>query len=458
MMTSSAKTTAIPFRLRIGVVDDIPQSELDSLRGVLLPEVFNLLDSKSKQQLESAKHTEILLTFVPLTEANSISVDLFLTDGNASTSAKRILDGARQQNRPIITFAKTKLTVEKGHGLNAHAVYGIERFNAFSMSDAEQHSYVENLYNDLFSEKDGLPEDVKRLVRKQLIPFYVRASLLAKASQKIYRRAGLIVYSFSAIAVGAVAIGTLAPRFSSLAFGLELLLLLTILGVILHANSKRSHKNWIEARYVTERIRAAIFLTTCGVKTSTMVQPSNVGLTGKPDEWMIMTFNEIVARLPEFEECHRQTVEPFLSFVRRQWISVQIDFHTRKATAAKRKNHLFELMGFVLFAAAILAAASHLLLHSLHLELLEHPLTFLAIFLPAAGAALGGIRAHREYSRLAARSNNMALSLQVLDAQLAQVTKPRELAAILARVEELSLLELQDWLMLMSVAKLEASA
>ena len=52
----------------------------------------------------------------------------------------------------------------------------------------------------------------------------------------------------------------------------------------------------------------------------------------------------------------------------------------------------------------------------------------------------------------------MAVSLAALDELLANVKDPKELSSVLIRVQDLSLLELQDWLMLMSVAKLEASA
>ena len=104
-----------------------------------------------------------------------------------------------------------------------------------------------------------------------------------------------------------------------------------------------------------------------------------------------------------------------------------------------------------------LPSGLHLLLSYLHIESFEHGLTFLAIILPATGAALGGIRTHREYSRLAARSSNMAERLKTLKKQLSSVSTPDELQVTLKRIEELSLLEVQEWLMLMSVVKLEAA-
>src|SRR5262249_39028045 len=121
-----------------------------------------------------------------------------------------------------------------------------------------------------------------------------------------------------------------------------------------------------------------------------------------------------------------------------------------------------EGIGLGIFGTAVVAALAHLLLHRVHVETVEDALekflTFAAIFLPATGAAISGIRAHREYSRLAERSKNMEQSLKALNAELSDQTSYAQLTEILTRMEALTLVELQDWLMLMSLAKLEASA
>ena len=51
----------------------------------------------------------------------------------------------------------------------------------------------------------------------------------------------------------------------------------------------------------------------------------------------------------------------------------------------------------------------------------------------------------------------MAESLRALDRRIAPVATSKDLAAVPVQIEELTLLELQDWLMLMSVSKLEAA-
>ncbi|HEX7294560.1 MAG TPA: hypothetical protein VF251_02330 [Pyrinomonadaceae bacterium] len=454
-MATSSQFGDIPFRLRVGVVGSV--SDLND--ELLHDEIVKLLDDHSQKLLRQAKHTKLELQFDPLFDDSLNTFDVLFVS-NAAPESANLLAAARQQGRPIIRLTDSKppeLSVEAGHGLNAHLARALERFNAHPIAETVQQRDANKVYDRFFNADDGISTSIKNTIREQLLPYYVRAEQIAESNQKLYRFAGLLVYSFSAAAVGAVAIGTLAHELSVFAFGLELLLLIIILLTIWFANRKRAHKNWIQARYVAERIRTSVVLTACGVDTSVIALPANVGVTGKPEQWMVMAFNEITRRLPPLSPCHGESVERYIAFVRHHWLANQIEFHTQKAQKAKRMSHWLEQAGIIVFAAALVAAALHLTLSLLHAQLLEHPLTFAAIFLPAAGAALGGIRTHREYSRLAIRSSNMAESLKALDQEIAAVSTPSEVAAVLVKVEELTLLELQDWLILMSQAKIEAA-
>lgn len=455
-MTTAPTFGDIPFRVRVGVVGDIADVDLTDVRAAIL----KLFGEESQRFLRDAKHTALEFQFDALSEDNLGAVDVLIVDGNDPQSSPVLVALAQKQGRPIIFITKSKpleLSVESGHGLNAHLVVALERFNRYPISHDQEKSYVKNFYDGFFSEDDGIPPDVKETVRTKLLPYYVRASLIAKSNQATYRHAGLLVYSLSALAVGAVAIGALVHELSLGAFAVELVLLLAILFTIVRANHKRAHKNWIQSRYVAERVRSAIVLTTCGVETSVITLPPNVGVTGKPDQWMVMAFNEITLRLPRMDVCHGFPVETFVAFVRGRWLQKQIAFHSEKAVKARQVNHWLERVGIALFVAAVIAAGLHLLLALFHIEWAEHPLTFAAIFLPAAGASIGGIRTHREYSRLSIRSSNMAASLKALDDRMTTVATPKELDYVLRQVEELTLMELQDWLMLMSVVKLEAA-
>jgi hypothetical protein len=317
--------------------------------------------------------------------------------------------------------------------------------------------YLENMSGKLFRKGDRLAEEAKREARQHLLPFYVWASELAKRNQKLYRRAGSFVYIFSAISVASVALATQIESLSLAAFSVEFFLLATILVIIWMANRKRTHKNWIENRYLAERVRSATFLAVCGGECSTIYVPPYVGATDQSDDWVALAFNEIwrgvSARAPDDEKCR-----DYVAFIRRRWIRDQIKYHRSKWKRAERVSHLLERAGHWVFALAMIAALIHILLglqHRWHAQTLEKTLTFLAIALPAAGASIGGIRAHREYSRLAKRSRNMTTNLKRLNRRLTSVRDFDELNYLLREVEEFMMEEAQDWMMTMSFAKLE---
>ncbi len=375
----------------------------------------------------------------------------------AHTGAGGTVAYATKKERPVIQISATapfKITVERGHGLNARSISGIARFNAFEVSPAEEEAYISNLCTELFQENYSLPEDAVREVRERLMPFYVRASKMAKRNQKLYRHAALLVYCFSALAVATVAVGALVKSLSHWAFSLELLMLLSILGIVLYADRRRTHKKWIESRFLAERLRSAFFLAVCGVEPSQISAPPYMGFAGQPDEWMVMTFDEIWSRLPLRQGCAGEFCSVLQTFVRERWIRDQIKFHEKKARTSGRASRLLETAGILAFVLALFAVMLHLILSALDIRWLEKTLILAAISLPAVGAAIGGIRTHREYSRLAKRSRNMAMNLKRLEERFSLASDPQTLESLLRETEHLMLTETQDWLMLMRFAEL----
>jgi hypothetical protein len=370
----------------------------------------------------------------------------------------KVIEDAKTNQRPLILISGSKISVERGRGLNADAIRGLERFNQFPINAKEQESYIENIYQDLFASSAGVKEESKKQVREFLLPYYARASMIAKKNQKIYQRAGLLVYSFAATAVAAVALGTLVHKLSPWAFGLELLLLMTILITVFWADRNRTHRKWIESRFLAERLRAAQFLAACQTEVTQIKVPPFFGTKGHSDDWTLMAFNEIWQRLPKMNRSEKNTFAGLKNFIASQWLDDQIFYHQKKAEKSKFNNRLLERGGFIIFSLALLSAALHLLFYFLHQEWLELPLTFAAIVLPAVGAAVGGIRTHREFSRLSKRSENMIQSLSELKANLEQTKTPNEFENLLRKIEQTMLIETQDWLMLMQFAELEAAA
>jgi hypothetical protein len=149
----------------------------------------------------------------------------------------------------------------------------------------------------------------------------------------------------------------------------------------------------------------------------------------------------------------------YLEFLRVSWIGGQIRHHEGKMKNRLRISRWLEWFGLGVFTAAIIAAAAHVLAGVLPAagppHAVENALTFIAISFPAIGAAVAGIRTHREFARLVKRSGQMAAALRDLDGRMQRARKPAELEALIRETEELMLRESQEWLMLMRLVRFD---
>jgi hypothetical protein len=327
--------------------------------------------------------------------------------------------------------------------------------------DAGFRRYLDNVDRQLFGSRIGARLDpaARRLVREQLLPHYVRSSLTAKSSQRAYRRAGLAVWTLFPLAVAAVAFGALTSGPASVAaFAAELVLLVAILGIVTAAHRARSHERWIESRLLAERIRAACLLAACGVEPSAADMSPDAAAAQPAHGAPLLAFEEIRRRLPPLPGVTAATCDLVRRYIRWHGLRHQVRYHERAAARAGRIGRRLERAGVAAFALAIVVALAHLALVAAghHGESLAGPaLTFGAIVLPAAGAALGGFRAHREYSRLARRSRSMALGLRRLKRRFAAASSPHEVLALVRDTERAMLSETHDWLALMEPVRIE---
>jgi ABC-type amino acid transport system permease subunit len=287
----------------------------------------------------------------------------------------------------------------------------------------------------------------------------VKADLLALHNQKAYRAVGTLVYVLSTLAVGVVALGALAHEWQGIAFSVEFALLAVILGMVYGANWLEVHKKWIECRFLAERVRSAIFFAICGVEMPPERVPPYMGSAHSPNHWMIKVFAEIARKLPAPGSVTIDPVAVFKPYIRVHWIEDQLRFHAKKEAVSGKTNSRSELVSVVVFGLALVAAGSHLFFQvGTPPRLLETLLTFLAIILPAIGAGLGGLRSHREYSRIEKRSANMQLALDDILDQFDYTESKEDFSRLMIEIGELMLRETQDWLMLMKFAELKPAA
>ncbi len=375
---------------------------------------------------------------------------------------------AREHGRPYIrVWADDVGTVEvvKGRGLNISSIAGVELFNTFRIEPpGEAERYQANLDRDHFGREPGarIPEETKAAIREGLFSHYVKASLLAKRNQALYRRAGTCGYLLSAAAVASVAIAILFPAVATWAFSAELLILLSVSIIVGSAHRLRSAEKWIEARFLAERIRAAIYMAACGIEAATIQVPAHLGQAEHPDDWMVRVFDEIWNRMPRLPGCAAQECQFLAHYIAEHWIQDQITFHENKTRREGLWNVRLWKYGRALVVITMIAAALHLIISrgvesTGKREWIEKILTFVAIAFPALTGALFGLRSHREHLRLERRSANMVPRLRHMKNLILHTFDPASFEYVLRETESVMLDEAQDWLMLMRTATIEAA-
>jgi hypothetical protein len=387
-----------------------------------------------------------------------------------------IVEYALRNNRPVIQIWEDGLKVlnrKKSLILDATAIDGIDRFNKLLIKDQQRAEFTRKLDREFFQKPKAaaaIPADTRAMVNRCLLPYYIQASIVAEESRDAFQHKGRNVYALSAAAVGCAAVGVLFPTLAVVGFGAELALLIAILVTLRQEMNTGEHRTWIEHRFLTERIRAGIFLAICGVDPSPFNVPAYMGHSQTVNDWTVRTFQEIWDRLPPFAGCSASSCESLNKYVREAWIDDQIKFHKGKQEREGRIHRTLTRTGSIVLTTTVIAAAVHLSFllfvaeptasagtwRTVHSGL-HHGLTFVALLFPAIAASLAALDDQGEHRRLERRSENMKEQLERLGPQLASAKTPEEFEKALRDLDEqLMLREIQDWLMLMRYVEMKA--
>jgi hypothetical protein len=386
-----------------------------------------------------------------------------------------IVQYALDQGRPVIHIwdgSCAPLNPDSNNGLDVRTLEAIDRFNRRPISASQRAEYVRNLDRDLFEKPEAaraIPIDIREAVNHCLLPYYAQASIIAKRSQRAFYRAGRSIYLLSAAAVGCAAIGVLWNGISAYAFGAELLLLIVIAGTLNWARRRYAHQAWVEHRFLAERIRSGIFMAIAGVEPRPIEVMPHMGHSQTVNDWTVRVFDEIWDNLRAFRGTNGMDFGRLRDYICEAWIDDQMKFHERKRQSEGRMRQLLANLSSVVLPVTVAAAALHLLLAawrpdavsmagmSTLREAAHRGLAFIALLFPAVAAALAGMEAHREHLRLEKRHANMVPQLERLRRQMAVATGAARFEALLHQMDELTLRESQDWLMLMRYVEIKAS-
>ena len=288
-------------------------------------------------------------------------------------------------------------------------------------------------------------------VKAHVLPLYVQASKVAARCKGAHEWNGEAVYIMGVFAVLFVGFGWMSEVVGHAASMIEAALLICILCTILIAHWKKTHRHWLQHRFLAERCRAAFYMQILGVRPN-VTRPFDMLAEHDDDAWVVRVFEEVQgglerasprpARDDGWLEQARQLIDVHL-------LDGQIKWHSRTAMKLEKlaKSYSYWLVGA--FVAALVTALVNVLTHHGNFSAFGPGLALVAIMLPVIAGAIEGVRAQREFSRRANVSKRMKAELEALKTRLNEVTDPEKFQSLLQEVDRSLMRESAEWLALM---------
>jgi putative Ca2+/H+ antiporter (TMEM165/GDT1 family) len=285
-----------------------------------------------------------------------------------------------------------------------------------------------------------------------MLPYFTRADLAAQRYQTMYHVLGDALFLLTALAVAIVAGQALfVPQRPQLVW-IEVGLMLALLLILGAGRRWRFHERWISYRFLAERFRSAFFLALVGLGARREGSPEWVQLGHPSEEWLRRAFAEVWNSRPRVDMAESDA-EGLKRFLAKAWIEDQARFHS--STSAKyqwrhvRLGYITALLFVATFSVALLHAVGVGGDSSAKPLSWSNLLIFLAISMPALGAALSGIRAEREYLRNSERYGRMVHYLEDVGRRISAATNFETIRECAAQAENLMLEENRDWFLVM---------
>jgi len=391
---------------------------------------------------------------------------LFLEQAGNETEPEvmdELREHAKKLEKPFLDVSLKDETHDIKPGdkkIDASTITKFNAFNKYKVSRKDYNDHLQKIIKYNFDELNAgkIKSTYLEILKHTLYPHFIKASLLAKKSQKLFRRTGWIAYSGAFLSVLGIATGIAFIKFYQYSFFLELILLAVALIMVGFANHWHIHRKWIENRFLTERIRVAHFFF---ISNTEVIQNYIYPYTGKKDneEWIIRAFEEIWEKLASIPNPETSFSKETRDYIAKAWLKNQLEYHKRKSDKTKTFNKQLEYGGMAVFGLAIIVAILHIVNYYfafLHYSpLTEKILIIFALALPALGATMEGVRKLMEYSRNSKRSKGMVPILEQLISHFSSVNDQYSMEKLMRKADTITIRENQDWMFMYSVMELE---
>ncbi len=390
--------------------------------------------------------------------------------GKGGTS--EIVEYAKEKKCPLYiihTQKPSKFIFIKGRAVTKNLFNKINLFNSRVLESNPQFKIVENVFKMLFC-KDGIPAvdnialDVKNAMKDKLMPYYAIVSSIAMHFQNIYLRAGLFAFWMTFVVVAVSATGIIFQWFPLYITAIKAILLSIIIFLIIGADKIRSHKNWLEYRFLAERIRSAFFLAVCGIEILPVHINRRKGKDDTQDSWMPFAFEEIWNHIPGKLKFKTDNYRLLGDYIVKTWIEDQIVYHRKRYEKNIKKSIRFEKSGKLIFFFAICSAVIYFILLLFDSTgQLGYISTFFSdykpyfklsgLLLPALAFTIEAIRSHGQYKQLALKSKRTIDELESFKDKFELLT-PLKFEKLLRELDQYMLQEVRGWLSMLSFLKL----
>lgn len=364
-----------------------------------------------------------------------------------------IVQYARKHTVPVAWIHATSdplVTIEQGERLQAlkGAIRDLNWYNKAVITDACFEARLKRQRDELGLDSAPVaPDDAFGQARERvaawLVPFLVRADLLAMRLQHRFRFISSAMFVMAAAAVAVVAIQTnFLPHRESFD-ALEVVLLLLLVAIPLFRSKLRFHDRWTSYRFLAERLRSAYFLALAGTGDRGPQPGQPTSFSDPSVAWIERALAQITAGRPR-GRLSSSGVDALRSYLKDCWIGSQVTYHDGASAYNRTREAWLKYLTVALFAITLVCAVLHTrgLGPSLHST---QTLVVLSISVPAIGAAVHGIGTQREYRRHAERCHRMVTQLTQLQDQMNQAQTLPQIRQAAANVERSMREENNDW-------------
>ncbi|MFC1892853.1 hypothetical protein ACFLYR_02290 [Chloroflexota bacterium] len=372
-------------------------------------------------------------------------------DGKSSAgrgSTQETVQYAKDNSCPLVWIHAedpSRIDVEMGRGLDTRPFYDLDEYNSERVAPARFKSQFSRYAGFFAGEAKNakLPSDRLRPTIEYILSHYVRGDILALNYQHIYYRAEMLVYMLALAAVVIAAFQIIFMPDRPIILVSEILLMLSVLGIVYVGKRRRWHKKWIDYRFLAERFRSAIFMAVASVEVTMLRPPRHLSLAYEPKDWMVGTFASVWSQRPRWKITNNSLLERVSKFLCEAWIEDQIQFHAGTQKRHRQRHRLMTKTSYTLFGLTIVVAILHVADVGPHL--LATIFAFMAVTLPAAAASTTAVRTHRDYLRNSMRSAEMVRHLTELKDKMACVHNLDRFFTLVKETEETMLHENEDW-------------